>query len=208
MSPYNWPPAKTFNWSYYTSKIWCGGNISRQHRWLQWMRNKSASKRSNRNRTKYFLALWWDVPFSAKKWTFAHMYFDAPWSRINWFSRCMNGFGEIELKVWWPSLKSALPYKTVNKYVRIFRISDRTGTYFRGRTYFWGGGGGYDKALWKILQGTSLFIVQCFPHTTRCSACFSDYAHTSCIEGYLYSGVCTFGALQPTTNFSENWRGT
>ena len=51
--------------------------------------------------------------------------------------------------------------------------------------------------------------IQCFPHTTRCCACFSDYAHTSRIQGYLYSGGgggCTFGALQPTVNFSKNWR--
>ena len=50
--------------------------------------------------------------------------------------------------------------------------------------------------------------IQCFPHTKRCCACFSDYVHTSMIQGYLYSGVCTFGALQPTANFSKNWRGT
>ena len=30
--------------------------------------------------------------------------------------------------------------------------------------------------------------IQCFPHTTRCCACFSDYVHTSRIQGYLYSG--------------------
>ena len=40
-----------------------------------------------------------------------------------------------------------------------------------------------------------------FRHTTRCCACFSDYVHTAMIQGYLYSGVCTFGALQPTANF-------
>ena len=49
--------------------------------------------------------------------------------------------------------------------------------------------------------------IQCFPHTTRCCACFSDYGHTSRIQGYLYSGVCTFGALQPTENFSKNLKG-
>ena len=31
-------------------------------------------------------------------------------------------------------------------------------------------------------------VIQCFPHTTRCCAYFSDYAHTSSIQGYLYSG--------------------
>ena len=50
--------------------------------------------------------------------------------------------------------------------------------------------------------------IQCFPHTTRYCGCFSDYVHTSRIQGYLYSGggggVCTFGALQPTANFSKN----
>ena len=30
--------------------------------------------------------------------------------------------------------------------------------------------------------------IQCFPHTRRCCACFSDYVHTSRIQGYLYSG--------------------
>ena len=50
--------------------------------------------------------------------------------------------------------------------------------------------------------------IQCFPHTRRCCACFSDYVHTSRIQGYLYSGVSTFGALQPTANFNKNWRGT
>ena len=50
--------------------------------------------------------------------------------------------------------------------------------------------------------------IQCFPHTTRCCACFSDYVHTSRIQGYLYLRVCTFGALQPTANFSKNWSGT
>ena len=30
--------------------------------------------------------------------------------------------------------------------------------------------------------------IQCFPHTTHCCACFSDYVHTSRIQGYLYSG--------------------
>ena len=49
--------------------------------------------------------------------------------------------------------------------------------------------------------------IQCFPHTRRCCACFSNYVHTSRTQGYLYSGVCTFGALQPTANF-KNWRGT
>ena len=55
-------------------------------------------------------------------------------------------------------------------------------------------------------------LIQCFPHTTRCCACFRDYAHTSSIWGYLYSGGggggCTFGALQPTAMFSKNRRGT
>ena len=40
--------------------------------------------------------------------------------------------------------------------------------------------------------------IQCFPHTRRSCGCFSDYVHTSRIQGYLYSGgggVCTFGAL-------------
>ena len=30
-------------------------------------------------------------------------------------------------------------------------------------------------------------LIQCCSHTTRCCACFSDYAHTSSIQGYLYS---------------------
>ena len=37
-----------------------------------------------------------------------------------------------------------------------------TGTYFRGRTYFWG----YDKAEWKILQGRSLFNLVLSAHNT------------------------------------------
>ena len=51
-------------------------------------------------------------------------------------------------------------------------------------------------------------LIQCCSHTTRCCACFSDYAHTSSIQGYLYSGGMYFRALQPTANFSQNWRGT
>ena len=50
--------------------------------------------------------------------------------------------------------------------------------------------------------------IQCSPHTACSCACFRDYAHTSRIQGSLYSGVCTFGALQLTVNFSKNWRGT
>ena len=42
--------------------------------------------------------------------------------------------------------------------------------------------------------------------TARCCAYFSDYAHTSRIQWYLYLGVCTFVALQPTANFRKKWR--
>ena len=62
---------------------------------------------------------------------------------------------------------------------------------------------GNDKAEAKSCK-EGVCSIQCFPHTTRCCACFSDYVHTSKIQGYLYSGGITFGALQPTVNFSKN----
>ena len=50
--------------------------------------------------------------------------------------------------------------------------------------------------------------IQCFPHTRRCCACFSDYVHTSRIQGYLHSGGMYFRGIATTANFSKNWRGT
>ena len=59
---------------------------------------------------------------------------------------------------------------------------------------------GYDKAEWKILQGGSLFNPVLL-HTTRCCACFSDYAHTSRIQGYLYLGGMYFRGIATDSKF-------
>ena len=76
--------------------------------------------------------------------------------------------------------------------------------------------GGYDKADWKKTCKEGVCSFQCFPQTTRSCACFSDHAHTSGIQGYLYwggggGGGRTFGALQPTGNyllgFTVFWTG-
>ena len=67
--------------------------------------------------------------------------------------------------------------------------------------------GGYDKAEWKILQGRSLFNPMLSAHNTLLSM-FQPLCTYFQETGYLYAGVCTFGALQPTVNFSKNWRGT
>ena len=77
---------------------------------------------------------------------------------------------------------------------------------FGGRTYF----RGYDKTEWKILKGMSLFnpVISVDSTLLTTCACFRDNGHTPRIQGFLYSGVCTFGALQPTENISKNWRGT
>ena len=77
-----------------------------------------------------------------------------------------------------------------------------------GAVLTFGGGGGYEEAEAKIMQGTSLF---------DSSALRTQHAvvHVSAImrilpgyRGSYIRGVCTFGALQPTANFSKNWRGT
>ena len=75
---------------------------------------------------------------------------------------------------------------------------------FGGRTYFRGvwQGGVKNPARKKSVQSGA------FHRKHACCACFSDYAHTSRIQGYLYLGVCTFGALQPTAHFRKKWRGT
>ena len=78
---------------------------------------------------------------------------------------------------------------------------------FGGRTYFRGGGGGYDKAEWKILQGRRPFnLVLSVENTLFCmfQRLFIYFQDT----GVLIWGVCAFGALQPTANFSKKWRGT
>ena len=75
-----------------------------------------------------------------------------------------------------------------------FRAPDST--YFRG----------YDMTEWKILQGRSLFNPVLYVDNTllckfqRLCTYFQD-------TGVLYLGACTFGALQPTANFSKNWMG-
>ena len=43
--------------------------------------------------------------------------------------------------------------------------------------------------------------IQCFPHTTRCWACFSDYAHISSIQGYLYLGGMYFRGIATHSKF-------
>ena len=50
--------------------------------------------------------------------------------------------------------------------------------------------------------------IEYFLYTTRCCACFSNYAHTFSLQGYLniYLGVCTFGVLQPTANFRKKMK--
>ena len=77
-----------------------------------------------------------------------------------------------------------------NKYVRILGISDGQVLFSAAVLTF----GGYDKAEWIILQGR-VCSIQCFPWTTRWSACFCSYAHTSRIQGYFtgYLGVWTLG---------------
>ena len=54
---------------------------------------------------------------------------------------------------------------------------------------------------------------QCFPHTTRCCACFSDYVHTSRIQGYLFggyvlSGHCNLQQISVKTEGTYFRRGT
>ena len=49
--------------------------------------------------------------------------------------------------------------------------------------------------------------IQCFPHTTRCCACFSDYVHTSRIQGYLYSGGMYFRGIATDSKFQYKLKG-
>ena len=67
--------------------------------------------------------------------------------------------------------------------------------------------GGYDKAEWKIQQGRSLFNPVLTAHNTLLCM-FQQLCTYFQDRGTYIQGVCTFGALQPTVNFSKNWRGT
>ena len=49
--------------------------------------------------------------------------------------------------------------------------------------------------------------IQCFPHTARCCACFSDYVHTSRIQGYLYSGGMYFRGIATNSKFQWKLKG-
>ena len=59
----------------------------------------------------------------------------------------------------------------------------------------------------EISSKEEVCSILCFLWKTSCCACFSDYVHTSRIQQYLYLGVCTFGALQPTANFRKKMKG-
>ena len=97
------------------------------------------------------------------------------------------------IKIIFPVSLSLHTYRKtpVNQYVRVFGISDGTGTYFRGRTYF----RGYDKAEAKILQGRSLFNPVLSAHNTllcmfqRLCTYFQDTG-VLIFGGYVISGHC------------------
>ena len=74
-----------------------------------------------------------------------------------------------------------------------------------GAVLTFGVGAGYDKAEAKILQGRSLFNPVLSAHKTL--LCMFQRLCTGYRGDYI-RGVCTFGALQPTANFSKNWRCT
>ena len=50
--------------------------------------------------------------------------------------------------------------------------------------------------------------IGCFKLKTRCSACFSDYAHTSRIQEYLYSGGMYFRGIAAYGKFQKKMKGT
>ena len=61
---------------------------------------------------------------------------------------------------------------------------------------------GYDKAEAIILQGRSLFNLVIFVDNALLCMCQQLWTYFQNM-GYLYLGVCTFGALPPTANFCE-----
>ena len=77
--------------------------------------------------------------------------------------------------------------KPVNKFIHIFGISDRRGTYFRG-LYLLSGGGGYDKAESKFLQGRG----PCNPVTTRFGHVSASIYILSGYRGTYFRGVCMY----------------
>ena len=79
---------------------------------------------------------------------------------------------------------------------------------FGGRTYFRGGGGGGGMIQRsEKSRKEEVCSIQCFPHTTRCCACFSDYAHISRIQGYLYLGGMYFRGIAADSKFQEKNEG-